>query len=369
MMEPISLYIHIPFCGSKCAYCDFYSIKTNNDTIKNYVDELIIKIKEYSKIYKRKLKTIYFGGGTPSYIGTTNLIKILNSITNSFDTLQNAEITLECNPNNLNLLDFNLLRKYGFNRISIGLQSSNEKELKILSRKHTKEDVTNMINAARKSGIDNISVDVMLCIPKQTKDSLNDTIQFCINNKVNHISGYILKIEKNTKFYNIKDTLDLKDDDTQAEFYELFVDELSKNGYIQYEISNFSKPSYESKHNLTYWRDEEYLGLGPSAHSFIEGKRYYFNRNFNEFYNNKLIYDTIGGDKEEFVMLSLRLNEGLIFKKFENKYHISFPKEFINRALLLEKQNLLKITNKNIYLTTKGMLVSNKVISYLLDFI
>ena len=368
IMNSIGLYIHIPFCEQKCPYCDFYSI-SNKSEYDRYTAAVVNRINELSKKYNRVVSTVYFGGGTPSVLGTDRLISILKSIKSSFLLTTSAEITIEVNPCSSDFLDFNRLKSAGFNRISIGLQSANDNELKALSRRHTAQDAKNTVSIAQGCGFDNISLDLMLCIPNQTKSSLTESIRFCKDCNVQHISAYLLKIEKNTPFYAIKDEIDVFTDEQQAAMYTHAVNELEKYGYKQYEISNFSKENFEGKHNLKYWSDEEYLGIGPSAHSFIDGNRYYYSRSFENFYNNITVVDGSGGNLEEKIMLGLRLKTGLDFENLQNEYNFTLDKNFWQKANLLKREGLVEIDNTNISLTVRGCLVSNSVINYLLNAI
>ncbi len=367
-MNSLSLYIHIPFCEQKCPYCDFYSVCDKNE-FDNYVSHVISKIENYAQKYNRPLCTIYFGGGTPSVIGTKRLCNILNSIYDNFEVTSEAEVTVEVNPCTAKQLDFIELKKAGINRISIGLQSSNENELNVLGRRHSAQDAKNTVELIKQSGIDNISLDLMICVPSQTKSSLTESIKFCKDCNVAHISAYILKIEENTHFYRIKDSLELFDDDAQAELYIHTVEQLKDYGFEQYEISNFSKNGYQGKHNLRYWRDEEYLGIGPSAHSFIDGKRFYYDRDLESFYNDIVILDGEGGDICEYIMLSLRLKDGLNLKKLNEKYDYTVSKSFLQRVNLLKSQGLIEFINDTVSLNTNGFLVSNTIIGYLCDAI
>ncbi len=365
-MDSLSIYIHIPFCEQKCPYCDFYSINDKTE-YERYTEHLISMIKMYSEKYRREITTIYFGGGTPSVIGAQRLSKILNAVKDSFVVCDDAEITVEVNPCSSSTLDFDLLRKSGFNRVSIGLQSSDKDELKLLGRRHNSADAKNTVERARKAGFDNISLDLMICVPTQTKSSLTKSIEFCKDCSVEHISAYILKFEENTPFYKMKDKFELFDDEMQARMYLHTINELEKNGYMQYEISNFCKKGFEGRHNLRYWRDQEYLGLGPSAHSFVENKRFYFSRSLDDFYNNITVDDGSGGDLEEYIMLSLRLKEGLSFIKLTEKYNYSPSKNFVYRANKLKEEKLVDFDGDVISLTKEGFLVSNTIIGYLID--
>ncbi len=365
-MDNLSLYIHIPFCEQKCPYCDFYSECDKNE-YDLYTNKLIERIVLFSRMYKRPITTVYFGGGTPSILGAHRLSSILITIKESFDLCDDVEITIEVNPCTASDLDFKNLKEVGFNRVSIGLQSSNEKELKTLGRKHTAQDARNTVFLARNAGFENISLDLMICIPHQTKSSLSESIKFCKDCDVSHISAYILKIERHTPFYENIQNLSLFDDDLQAEVYTHMVSELSKYGYQQYEISNFCKTGFEGRHNLRYWQDKEYLGIGPSAHSFVDGKRFYYGRSIKDFYDNVIFDDGDGGDIEEYIMLALRLKEGLDLNELTNKYNYTISDGFLLRINKLYSEGLLDKNDDVIFLTTKGFLVSNTIISFLCD--
>lgn len=364
-MKKIGLYIHIPFCKRKCPYCDFFSIKMNDEEMNRYVDKVIERFDKYCND-DIVLDTVYFGGGTPSTLGTERIAKILNVINDKFTVDKNAEITMEMNPTSKELIDFTVLKKCGLNRLSIGMQSAVESEMKLLGRTHSQEDIINTVNQAKKSGIDNISLDLIIGVPTQTKESLKYSMDFCKSLNAKHISAYILKIEEGTKFYTIKDSLNMPSDDEQAEMYMYVSEYLESIGYSQYEISNYSLEGFESKHNTKYWRCEEYIGIGPSAHSFYNGERFYYNRSFEEFYNDKTNFDCIGGTEEEFIMLNLRLKRGLIFKEYEEKYNKKFPEEIIKKAKILEKAGLLTVDKEKVSLNRKGYLVSNAIICELI---
>lgn len=367
-MKSIGFYVHIPFCEKKCPYCDFFSV-SDSSQYDRYIDYLESLIYSLSLKHNRVVSSVYFGGGTPSVIGTQRLVRILTKIKSSFNVTDNAEITLEVNPCSSDVVNFDILKNAGFNRVSIGLQSADEKELKMLGRRHTADDAKNTVNSAKKAGFENISLDLMLCIPYQTKSSLAESIKFCKDCDVTHISAYLLKIEENTPFFDLKDKISLFSDDEQAQMYTFAVNELEKSGYIQYEISNFSKIGYEGKHNLKYWNDEEYIGIGPSAHSFIDGKRYYYPRSFEEFYKDVTIDDGCGGTLDEYIMLNLRLKSGVDFTKLQNLYNFTPGKNFWHKVNLLKNEGLIDIRNKTISLTINGFLVSNSVINYILDAI
>lgn len=338
------LYFHIPFCRSKCPYCDFFSVKYDEKLAQRYVDRVCAEIKKY----KGSFDTIYFGGGTPSIIDSALLGRIISESREQFDIDKNAEITVECNPSKNLEKDFEAYASFGVNRISIGMQSARNEERFALGRVAGQAEVAKAVNDAKKAGITNISLDVMLGTPKQTLDTLDETFEFIDKMQVTHISAYMLKIEENTKFYDIQDKLQLPDEDTVPQMYLKTVDALKSLGFNQYEISNFSKIGFESRHNLKYWQLEDYLGIGTSAHSLWQGRRFYYDKDFN------IVDDGVGGALDERIMLGLRLSRG-IDKRLINK---DFTK-FVNMGLMSEK-------NGNIALTPQGMLVSNYIISELL---
>ncbi len=360
LTKPVGLYIHIPFCLKKCNYCDFYSVTLTEDIKREYKKRLIEEIKQWGAKIGRPIDTVYFGGGTPSLFAE-ELPEIMNEIKSSFKVCENAEITMEMNPadNSEDVLKFAL--KAGVNRLSIGAQSGDDEELKILGRRHTTEQTTETVRLARNLGFNNISLDIMLGLPHSNNKTLSKNLDFitCLNPE--HISTYILKIEENTVFNKICDTLNLPDDDSTAEQYLQMCEYLEAKGYEHYEISNFSKPQKTSCHNLKYWKLDDYLGIGPAAHSFIDGKRFFYDRSLSNFINGTApVSDGIGGTKEEQIMLALRLNEGLA---------VEFNPKLLNKCKLFEQNGLLKTNDNRIILTDKGMLLSNSIITEIMECI
>lgn len=366
MSEFLSLYIHIPFCKSKCPYCDFFSGKGCEAEYDNYCKILINKIKLWSEKTDKSLQTIYFGGGTPSVIGAKRLVDILTAIKDNFDVKTDAEITVEINPDTGKSIDFSVLKKCGFNRISIGLQSACENELQALGRIHNTDDARLTVQRAKNAGINNISLDLMMGVPFQTKESLKKSMDFCADCGVTHISSYILKIEKGTKFFEQKDKLILPDEDMQADLYLYATEYLEKLGYKQYEISNFAKSGFESRHNINYWKCGEYIGIGPSAHSFFEAKRFYYNRSIESFENDEIISDGIGGSEEEFIMLSLRLKSGLNFNEYFQKFGKPLPCHITDKVKKYVTAGFMNIDDERICFTPKGFLVSNSILADLI---
>lgn len=368
------LYIHIPFCRSKCPYCDFYSCLSKNADIETYVGSVIDEIKtgrrtkEFTQKTDLSFDTIYFGGGTPSVIGANNIGKIINCTKEHYNITDDAEITVECNPSTVDDEFFRELSSYGVNRISLGMQSAVDNERRKLGRFSDRNQVLSVIESARKYGINNISLDVMLGIPDQTPESLDQTIDFLIETDVPHISAYMLSIEDGTVFHKRADSLNLPDEDTVCNMYIHLSERLRNAGFMHYEISNFAKKGYESRHNTKYWNCEEYLGTGPSAHSFVDGKRFFFERDINSFINGETaVYDTTGGDREEYIMLRLRLYAGIVFGDYKNRFREDFPQEIIKKADSFISDGLVSLTKNSLSLTPDGFLISNYIISELIN--
>ena len=357
--------MHIPFCRSKCPYCDFYSLKADESVKEQYVNVLKNRITAETSKFPCKADTLYIGGGTPSVLGAENLGEIVKSALPFLTS--DAEITVECNPFGLNEDFFNTLSFYGVNRISMGLQSANDSERRALGRLSDSETVKKAVLNAQNAGINNISLDVMLGIPRQTEKSLAETLDFCVSLGVPHISAYILKLEEGTVFYNRQNSLSLPNDDSVADLYLQACETLEQNGIMQYEISNFAKSEYESRHNLKYWNCEEYLGLGPAAHSFLGGKRFYFERDLSSFLNNaEPIQDGNGGDFTEYAMLRLRLTEGLLQSETERRFEHKIPEEMIKKSAVFADNGLMESDKTGIRLTRKGFLISNTILSEIL---
>lgn len=369
-MRNIGLYLHIPFCRSKCPYCDFFSFSGKSEQKAEYVTALQKKIVSSASALQScgvcKADTLYIGGGTPSVLGAKNLAVLVNACNSGFLT-DNAEITVECNPYGLDEDFFKILHESGVNRISLGLQSAVDSERRILGRLSDKKQVENAVKAAQQAGFFNISLDVMLGIPDQTEFSLKETLDFCLSLGVPHISAYILKLEENTHFYRNASKYNFPDEDLTADLYLQMCEVLEKSGIMQYEISNFAKSGFESRHNLKYWHCEEYLGLGPSAHSFLNGKRFYFDRDFQSFMNgNSPIQDGLGGDFTEYAMLGLRLTEGLNEDKVINRFGHYIPNELYDKSKIFIDNGYMQKTGNGLSLTRKGFLISNTILAEIL---
>lgn len=355
MMSKLGLYIHIPFCLSKCPYCDFYSVRYSREKAKTYADAVIRNIAHYSKRYD----TVYFGGGTPVL-----LYEHIGDILSSADISAGAEVTVEANPCMAEPTVLETLLKAGVNRISFGVQSLNEQELKFLGRRHTVKQAENALYTARKAGFANISADMMIGLPNQTEDDITYTANRLAELGADHISAYILKVEENTPF--AEQGLELPDDETVSEMYLHTVKTLAELGFMQYEISNFSRTGFECKHNLKYWRCEEYLGIGAAAHSFLDGKRFCVASDIDAFISapvQTVTYtDENAGGWEEYAMLRLRLAEGI---SFEDAKRFGMDKTLYENAKRLPK-HLVNITENGVSLTAEGFVLSNAVIGKLI---
>lgn len=360
------LYFHIPFCKSKCPYCDFYSLSYKDYMGEAFAEAVIRNIKHYSdKFGKLKIDTVYFGGGTPTMLGISFYERIFNAIRQHFTLSEDAEISLEANPVTINPQLMADLLRVGFNRISIGVQSMVDSELKILGRLHNSERAEEAILCAYNSGFKNISADLMLGIIDQNENTLVHSVESLAKLPVNHISAYILKIEEGTAYSRERFRSRVPDDDTQADLYLKAVETLADNGFAQYEISNFSKPDYECKHNIIYWNSDDYIGIGPSAHSYFKGRRYAVPRDLKAFcdngFQNEILTDNDSGTFEEYAMLKIRLMTGIDLDECVNRFEIN-KDAILQKAHILQKNNLVKINKSTISLTPSGCLVSNEII-------
>ncbi len=362
----VGIYIHVPFCKKRCAYCSFYSAFYSEDGVKNYTNGLICEINKWGGQINRPIKSIYFGGGTPSLL-RENILPVMKAIKNNFNVLPDAEITAEVNPERDCIEFLKNARKCGVNRLSVGLQSANEDELELLGRRHSLNDFEFVYKNATELGFQNISVDLMLGLPNSTKESFKKSLDYLVSLNPTHISAYILKVEDKTLFAKIKN-LNLPDDDQVAEQYLLMCNTLKTNGYEHYEISNFAKCGFQSRHNNIYWQGGDYIGIGPSAHSLLDGKRFYYEESLQNFSKNpKTVFEGNGGGKEEFIMLSLRLKAGLDIARYELSFKESIKAETLEKFENFARLGLGKFDGNVFSLTDQGMLVSNNIITDILE--
>ena len=365
----LGIYIHVPFCLRKCPYCDFYSVKYDEYMMSKYVDAVCRNIERY-KGHGITADTVYFGGGTPSLLAPFQVQRILDSINKSFK-LGSPEITLEANPCSVDSEKLKGYNNAGINRISFGVQSADNKQLGFLGRLHNFESAKEAVYNAQKSGFDNISCDIMLGLAGQDMDSLCCTIEEIAALPVNHISSYMLKIEKGTAFDNesVKNTV--ADEDLQCDMYLKTVELLESRGFEQYEISNFAKDGKYSRHNLKYWQGEDYIGIGPASHSFFKGKRFCVPKNLEKFISdpiqNEIITENNPDKLEEYIVFSLRLKWGIDFGKLCELGGKDFAQRAFQKANYLAKAKLCNLSENKISLTPQGFLVSNSIICDLLE--
>ena len=371
--EPLGIYVHIPFCKSKCRYCDFVSFKNaQKEYEQRYVNALISEACEYSRSKKIKADTVFFGGGTPSVLSEDSFAKIALALKDVFDFSDNTEFTIEANPKTLTKEKLSVYRELGVNRISLGLQTSIEKELKILGRIHNFEDFLSSYKLCLDSGIKNINVDLMYAVPYQTVDSFFETLKRVIEINPKHISAYSLILEEGTPLFLEKEKLPFPTEDEECRMYYTAAEILSLSGYCHYEISNYAKPGYECRHNLKYWRDKEYVGLGLAAHSYFDKKRYSNPNLFSEYFSpDKKKYITveeIGAQENayEYAMLGLRLSEGISLSEYEKRFNKSFFEGREEAIECLISANYIKVSCGRIFLTEAGFYVSNAILRQLL---
>lgn len=372
-MKELGIYIHIPFCKSKCSYCDFISFANKEEIVEEYIKSLEKEI-ENTNENDYEINTIYIGGGTPSFIDSKYIIEILETINNVFKVKQNTEITIEVNPGTVNEEKLKDYIDAGINRISIGLQSTNNKILKQIGRIHTYEEFLITYNLARKVGFENINIDLMLALPNQTLEDLNTSVENVISLKPEHISVYSLILEEETAMKKLVDEnkIKLPSEDLERKMYWDIKKKLEQNGYIHYEISNFSKKGFESKHNLNCWKQKEYIGFGLAAHSYINNKRYCNTNNIKDYISNiqssnfqKNIeiceIQNEENKKKEYMLLALRKLDGVNIQEFKNKF-VDNPIYLYRKELeKLVKQELIEIDLNNIKLTKKGLDLANLV--------
>ncbi len=362
-MHPIGIYIHVPFCRSKCGYCDFYSL-TREDLHTVYVDRVIEEIRDY-RDKGITADTLFIGGGTPSLLSESEIERLIAACRETF--FLQGEITMEANPDSVSPDYLKAICKAGVNRISFGAQSGVDRELQALGRRHNAEQIKQAVFWAREAGFENLSLDVMLGIPHQTFKSLETTLDFMVRLNPKHLSCYLLKIEEGTAFYRQHAEKLCVDEDLTAEFYLYTVEMLQKSGYFQYEISNFSKAGCNSQHNLKYWRCEEYLGFGTAAHSFFNGERFYHTASLEKYLSSpdfSIISDGKGGGIEERILLQLRLTEGLNISDLSDMY---WRNRLLTRSVKYQKSGLITLHGNHLSFTPKGFLVSNRILAELLS--
>ncbi|MGB3365939.1 MAG: radical SAM family heme chaperone HemW [Acidaminobacteraceae bacterium] len=376
-MKKLGIYIHIPFCESKCYYCDFNSAKATETEKEDYVNLLLKEIDLYKSYNTRKVETIFIGGGTPSSIDSKLILEILRKVRAKFDTSEVKEITIECNPGTLDVEKVSDYKKAGINRVSLGLQTKEDAQLVKLGRIHKYSDFLNSVEILKEGGIDNISVDLMIGLPNQTLKQILDTIDEINKLELNHVSMYGLKLEEGTRFDDMYEdgTLILPSEDEERDMYHAGVERLRRYGYKQYEISNFAKKGEESKHNILYWEIDDYIGLGLSSSGFLNNERYINHYHISDYKNSiEKNEKPVSGieliNKEEQlyegIILGLRLNKGISAKLLKEKTTLDMD-EIYKEEIIKNIDKKLLVKEGEIYKLTKlGIDISNQVF---VDFI
>ena len=374
---PLGIYIHVPFCRSKCAYCDFYSVTEKNDKLMDaYLHAICRHIKETGPLApEHKVDTIYFGGGTPSFFGADGMATILNTIRKNFDVDSRAEITFEANPDSVSPRLLRKLRREGFNRVSLGIQCDDDEILEKIGRPHTYEQAVKAVKRIRRARYKNLSVDLIYGLPGQTREGWEKTLRNVLRLDPEHISCYGLKVEPGTPLYTYQDHCDLPDDDAQADMYLMTIDILRRMGYRQYEISNFAKKGMASRHNLKYWTGKEYLGFGPDASSDFAGRRFSIVRDVRAYIEGirtggqvlREIQDVPRRERAgEYLIMRLRTTAGIRREEYERQFLLSFdPLEKVLRQCESLHHAILS-GDGHWRLTAEGFLLSNTIMSDLL---
>lgn len=378
-MKTVGIYVHVPFCKQKCKYCDFISFQNCENYFDDYFEclkkEITEKANEINSENKKILiDTIYFGGGTPSIVCEKYIEEVLNKIYEYYNVSENAEITVEVNPGTVDKLKLERYFEIGINRLSIGLQSTDDKLLKMLGRIHTYKEFENTYDLARKIGFKNINVDLMIGLPNQSLENVHDSLEKIVQKNPEHISVYSLIIEENTKMFDLieKGELELPDEDVERKMYWSVKKFLEENGYIHYEISNFSKSGFESKHNANCWNQHEYLGFGIAAHSYFNNIRYSNIDNLRQYIENwkneQSVYNIVFHEHQnkydmmkEFMMLGLRKIDGVKISEFKEKFVDNPIFVFRNQLNKLVKEGLIEVLENNIRLSDKGLDLANEV--------
>jgi len=378
MDESLGVYIHIPFCASRCGYCDFCTYAGRDNLMHKYQHALETHILESSAQFAPYLiDTVYFGGGTPSYFGARRICDIFNALKRAGRVLKDSEVTVEVNPDSVTRRDLSLLKREGVNRLSIGVQSANPELLKLIGRRHNFKQAQKAVKLARAADFDNISLDLMYGLPSQTRRDWADTLARAIELRPEHISLYGLKLEEGTPMYEYTGSAILPDDDEQADMYLYAVEAMERNGFGQYEISNFCTTGHESKHNMKYWRLEDYMGFGPAAHSCVSELRYSYVTDIDAYINGVATqgdildeYETITSlDKAaEYIMLGMRTTHGISQAEYYDIYRSDFSKiEQLLRGFEKRGWSEKNEEEDRWSFTSTGFLLSNVLIGAMLE--
>lgn len=379
-MKKLSLYIHIPFCAGKCSYCNFVSYVDRDYYMYDYTTALMEEITKYSKKLSKEyvISTIYFGGGTPSYLNNGLILKLMKHIKSSFKLMSGAEISIEANPSSLSLEKLEEYKKAGINRISIGAQSCNNKILKNIGRLHDFSKFKIALEMCHNIGFDNISVDMLLGLPKQSIHDVLKMAKYLVRNDVKHISAYSLILERGTKLFNrvSEGKVILPTEDKTVDMYNALKKYLYKKGFKRYEVSNFALPDYECLHNTTYWTMGEYLGVGVAAHSYLDGTRFANTTNIDEYVSNledgkSVVVEreklTLAEKKDEVIMLSLRTSKGINIDSFNTQFGCNLLADKHKEIQFLISNHFVVIERGFLRLSENAFYVLNSVVQKLVD--
>lgn len=372
---PLELYVHIPFCVRKCQYCDFLSGPSDEETKDRYIEALLKEIRAAEHTEDYEIVSVFIGGGTPSALKAEAIASIMRTLQEQFFFCEDAEVTIEANPGTVDLKKLTIYRNVGINRLSLGLQSTDAEELKLLGRIHSYEEFLKSYEWAREVGFSNINIDLMFAIPGQTGEAWRQHLYQVAELNPEHISAYSLIIEEGTPF--AEQNLDLPDEDTEYQMYEDTAEILERYGYRQYEISNYAKQGYMCRHNAGYWQRREYLGFGLGASSLYRGMRFSNTRRMQEYLKESRNPDQIRQDVtvlsrneriEEFMFLGLRMTEGISEKKFEENFDVRLMDVYGDILQKYEETGFMEHIETKWRLTRKGIHVSNHILAdFLLD--
>jgi oxygen-independent coproporphyrinogen-3 oxidase len=369
--KPVSIYVHIPFCARRCAYCDFNTYAWRGSIVRETLEAICVHIAGVPA-EELVVPTVFFGGGTPSFPEPEGIIRILDTVRRHFRVLPDAEVSIEVNPGTVDRARYAVLRQAGFNRLSMGIQSFDDGLLKKLGRIHSAEEAIRSYEEARRAGFGNVNIDLMFALPDQSLPQWQRTVRSAIRLQPEHISCYALTVEPSTPFYTLhrRGKLNLPDEETELRMYQYAIRALNRAGYEHYEISNFARPGYRCRHNMVYWRNEEYLGFGPGAVSYRDGVRWKVISNPRRYvqavrHGTSLVEEQEQLDTDaslgETIMLMLRLRDGVDVKAVEKRYGVKLAERYARQIQRLSRLRLLEVTSHYWRITAKGIPVANTV--------
>ena len=372
--RPLALYLHIPFCAAKCAYCDFASYPNRQDVWRGYMDALLDELRSWQPALEdRELATVFIGGGTPSLLPAGEIARLMDGVRQCASVRGDAEITMEANPGTLSAEKLESCRAAGVNRLSLGAQAMDDRLLRSLGRIHTAKDVTEAVEMARRAGFDNVSLDLMYALPGQSMDDWARTLDAAVALEPEHLSAYSLIVEEGTPLADrvVRGALTVPDDDAAVDMQRMAVDRLAEAGFARYEISNYARQGRECRHNIVYWQRGDYLGVGCAAHSLMDGERFENPRGLEEYLSGarrmNAVRLTRGDAMEETLMLSTRMCRGMDLGAYRREFGVDFRAGREEKLAQLARLGLLECADGFLRLTRRGMEVQNAVVVELLD--